>query len=278
MLYINKFRRKLVEKFYESLSNHDSEDNNSFTDVCVFLDCVLDKNFKDLKIHTAFPDAKLCSKVIPTVVKWCPDLKKLSINCGLRNVSTCEEDWREKGESVIRPLSSLQHLTDLSLYDTTDWELLSMLPLIGKSCPFLSHLNVHGYELYVDILLVLILEEAFDHDALPVRHPSFWKNDQLECLVIPPERLSPISFTLVDFRLKSTDQACSINASAISFALRHLPLIQRMGKQMPVSLAIKILYYSPAFRAQEEMRNAFKEPAANQQIFFRNLGVNFTGT
>lgn len=279
LLYYCCFRRKLVRKFYEHLYYNFEDKDNIFIDNWVFLDCVLDKSFKDLEIHAAFPDSKLCSKVIPIVVKWCPDVEKLLINFGLRDNSTSSKEWLDKGKSIILPLSSFQSLKHLSLKEADDWELISMLPLLGKSCPSLSHLSVNGYTLYVDILLALILGEAYfeigsNNALLP---PSLLKDDKLEGLVIPPERLSPICFTLIDFRLETIDQDCTINASAISFALRHLPLVERMGKTMPVSLAIKILYNSPTFRVQEEWRNAFKDPDANQLIFSRNLGVNFTG-
>lgn len=92
-------------------------------------------------------------------------------------------------------------------------------------------------------LLALMGEALIDLLPPDEQDEALWcSDDALEHLVIPPESLSPICNNLVDLHLDGKEP-CTITGPVISFVLRHFPSLEKMGKNMPVSLGIKILYY-----------------------------------
>ena len=244
------------------------------SDVWVFLDCVLDNTVKELDTLIAFPKSEICLKVIPTIVKRCPQLSQLLINFVETNFTDNEEDSLEGVKAVVLQLSSLEHLKDLNVYGLTYPETLTALLTIGKSCPSLSHLNVDGYGIEKKHLLALMMGEALVDWLPPNEDEASWcTDDALEHLVIPHELLSPICFNLVELHLDGQDS--TITESAISFALRHLPSLKKMGKKLPVSLGIKILYY--VYHKGDRIQKEF-EKADPRKGNVSSAAPNFSGT
>jgi len=108
------------EKSEEPGSSDDEDDREGreecIVDIWVFLDCVLDESFKELVTHVAFPGAEPNHKLIPTIAKHSPLLKKLTLNFKFMKAGTNLERFK----SFICSLTSLEHLTDLTLTEVRD--------------------------------------------------------------------------------------------------------------------------------------------------------------
>lgn len=108
-------------------------------DIWVFLSVVLDSHFLKLKTHIAFPGSEPNPKLISVIAENSPLLQKLLLNFKLMKT---ENTGLLK--PLMLPLSSLEHLTKLSLCSLNNQIKTTVLSLIGASCPKLTHLDVTG--------------------------------------------------------------------------------------------------------------------------------------
>lgn len=236
----------------------------------MFLEAVLDGSFnKQLETHIAFPDSPPCSKLIPTITKWSPQLEKLTINSiSFKNTVYDEGDFKEL-KSVIQSLGSFQHLTHLSLLEICFEARFTALTLIGEACSSLTHFTIDGTMLQKRDVLALILGKSgvnlLDRNEFNAGHSPSWCNDQLlEHLEVPPEFLSPICFSLRQLQFKEPqnidDYYNEIQKSEAAFALRHLPLLEGVSKRFPGSLAVTRLYQNTGHVTEEkESREEFQK-------------------
>ena len=169
----------MVKRFYEFFANRSGK---SHIDVSLFMEAVLDPTFKELKIHNTGQPAP-CPELIPTIVKWCPLLEKLSICHNRKDESPANKVHDEAAhklqvwvdtanmvhfESTFLSLRSLQHLTHLSLLEMNADVRAGVLPVIGKACPSLSELCLDGDHLFQSTIFRLILG-AYSNDLFPMR-------------------------------------------------------------------------------------------------------------
>jgi len=209
---------------------------------------VLDDSFKELETHISFPDAMLCTKLIPTITKWSPLVQKLTINFQLIVEEYDDIMDLEELNSFVTSLGSLKHLTHLSLYPMSPSVRLEVLSRLGKACPSLTHLTVNGACMHGCDIYALIFGE------FPVY--KFWlvACKLLKHLSIPLECIAPICSSLRELRLigqerEPTDDHPDVENPLnqmddfeFAFALRHLPLLQVADKRFPTSLAVTILH------------------------------------
>ncbi len=234
-------------------------------DFWVFLDAVLDDNFKELEALIAFPDSAPCSKLIPTIAKRSPRLEKLTLNFKIK-VTDYKSGECERIESFIQSLGSLQHLTQLSLLEIKGSAGLKVLSLIGKVCPSLTHLMIDGDCLFKKHVLALILG-ASDTNLMDLNKPlpSWCKGEAVEHLDVPEKFLSPICRTLKELKfVTSAYKSIEIRKSEAVFALRHLPLLQVVDKRFSASLAVTSLFKNAgnvieARKSQEKFQKAHLE-------------------
>ncbi len=212
-----------MEKFNDSLLELP---DNMMIDPWVFLDCVLDSTFKELETHATFPGSEPNSKLIPTIVKHSSLLQKLKIDFTLIK--------KGLGARIVTPLitslSPLHHLTSLELYQL-DKAHRSVLKFIGNSCPLLSHLSISGFHVSPKDILSIILGEFSEPLFTERGAKKVWaKLDSLEILQAPPEVMTPICFTLRHLKFGESDWDKKSDScwSAVAFALRHLPFLEKM--------------------------------------------------
>lgn len=269
---IHLFRRKYAKRFYDTLLISKGE---NITDGWMLLDAVLDNSIKELETHIAFPDSAPCSKLIPTIAKWSPLLKKLTLNFKLI-MDHYGEKWNMEPElkTSIRPLRSLQHLTHLSLYQIWWEQRFTVLSLIGKACPSVSHLSVDGAVMGKRDLLALIFGE-FVNDLMGFDESLWNRGSGLEHFVVPPEYITPICSSIQELRLirKETyicgvdfyDDHNDIHHSEAAFLIRHLPLLKVVDKYFPTSVALVTTLQATidnseeAINCREKYQKAFQE-------------------
>jgi len=224
-------------------------------DIWAFFKCVLDQDFMELKTHIAFPDSEPNPKLIPIIAERSPLLKKLTINFKLAKLLSHQESTVvDTLLSGIRSLSSLQHLTSLTLtgLEEKPTERTTILSLLGKSCPLLSFLSFSGLGVTDKDLLAIILGEAvFDLFPDTSSLQPVWCTDNavLARLVVPKECLTSMCFTLQTLKLNwgqypslADKSKINISGSATAFALRHLPVLLKLDKMFPTCMAINILH------------------------------------
>ena len=293
--YLTLFcRGKYLKSFYDTA--HTWLQGKFPVDVWIYLDAVLDSSIKDLEIHAiAFPNSLPRNELIPTIIKWSPLLEKLTINF-VANAGYFPYDGNRMGQSkelmfTIRSLRSLQHLTNLSLLQTSPRVKFTVLTLIGKACPLLSHLTVCGRLLDKRDILALILGETvnnlLDFEEFHNRKLPPWCEDRaLEHLLVPSEYLSPICSTLRELKITRDHGVYDDNNQVFTpqavFALRHLPLLRATDALFPVSVAITFLHLNgrnttEERKSLEKFRNAL-ERSGNGPTTPRNLNISFSGT
>lgn len=238
---------------------------------------MLDGSFTELEAYsTNWPIP--CEKLIPTITKWCPLLEKLSIydnRCfGNQAKATKGEiravmEKKREFQSSILSLRSLQHLSHLSL-DMNYIARSSVLPLLGQSCPSLSHLSLHGY-LFDDIDILRLIHGEFANDLLVCKQGPYspWcRNETLGNCIVPPQYLSPICYSLRELYFIHRDHGYSMNvipSAELVFALRHLPSLQILdGSYRTASqTALAVEYFlhpdlSWKPKSQEKFQKAFQ--------------------
>lgn len=156
------------------------------------------------------------------------------------------EDDTEKLKSVIKSLSSLVHLKHLSLFGLKPKERYCALSLIGKSCPSLTYLFINAASMDKNDILALILGELANILLLSEEKSAWYEDVALHDLVVPSELRTPVCSTLREFliggRYVHNEDNCCISKAVAAFALRNLPLLQKISVRIPTSLAVQLLY------------------------------------
>lgn len=212
----------------------------------MILDSVLDESFK--KIDQPVPLNKDLNEndlnVIPTIAHRSSKLEELEI-CFEYSKHPIMQTLEKFGH-VIQSLSSLRHLTSLTLIHLPECR-RSVLKFVGKSCPLLSTFRLMGsIEATNRDFVALILGERA-HELFPIDSYDYdyiSKDDKLklENMVVPNEMLTPICSTLQNLYL--TEEEDDDIESGLVFALRHLPKLREVGGTYSLPAAIKILYDS----------------------------------
>ena len=124
---------------YPDKDDYGEHDNHFIIDICSFLDSILDDSFNcQLETHVTFPGTEPNPELVITIAKQTPELQKLKLN-----FQFYRETCIEKVETLMGSLSSLEHLTHLTLLSC--WELKpTVWSVVGKCCPVLTHLNIFG--------------------------------------------------------------------------------------------------------------------------------------
>jgi len=195
-------------------------------DIWAFLDCVLDDSFLELQTAAASPFCNPNAKLIASIATRSRLLNKLVLDFSFFEERIDEYVPLEKLQSMILSLSSLKHLSSLSLFRLNE-HYISIMKLIGKSCPSLSYLSINletkGIE--DEDVVALIMGEQVD------QLPSVQIEDNgLQRVLVPIESRTPLCFSLRYLILKhqydGTQQ--KLSNSAIAFVLRHFPFLLKL--------------------------------------------------
>jgi len=253
-------------------------------DLWAFLDCVLDESFEDLETYIAFPGCEPNEKLIATIAKRSPFLKKLKLDFSVMKKGTKPKIL----SPLILPLLSLEHLTDLSLRLCKFDEKLrpTLLSLIGKSCPLLSRLEVEIDSVIKkeDVLAICMGELACDMNSGGSNECEWLQDDEFSRLKVPEKLLTPVCFTLKELSLywstfgRVTDDGSSDKFSVsycAVFILRHLPLLEKL--HMPFGeccSAIEHLHQQSRSQLKFE-KAALRHYKGPPNINSKNLGIIF---
>ncbi len=203
----------------------------------------MDEGFEELDTHVAFPGCEPDAKLIPTIAKRSPLLKKLELDFSVMKKETKPHLLR----SFIFSLGSLQHLTDLSLsLQKLDAKMRpTLLSLVGNSCPSLSKLQIYGDRVFKkkEICAIFLGDLAFD---TILEEPSWREDYDFSRVKVPEKMLTPICSTLKEFRLNdnadvSDSSHWELYGYSTIFILRHLPLLEKLSLPIAVADAIKVL-------------------------------------
>jgi len=238
-------------------------------DVCSFLDSILNESFLQLETHVTFPGCEPDPALFSIISQQSPNLEELKLD-----LMHCEATWMGTVETLFRSLSSLEHLTHLTLSFRYNYELRqTVMSLLGKSCPpSLTHLSIiggcpDGNQEILSLILGETLSNFFPNgycDAV----------NQLDHLKVPAKCLTPICSTL---RVWAYNECCEypttmeISDSTVAFALRHLPFLEYFGSYNAVetSLGIKKLY--------EIKAEAMEEPVTCERVLLNGQKTNISG-
>ncbi len=203
-------------------------------------------------------------KLISTIANYSSQLKKLKLNFSEANYGGGAS--MSKLGPLISPLNSLQNLTHLcvkNLDEAMSKEFISVLSLIGTYCPpSLTHLKVIGNNIGKKEMLALFLGELVS-SLLPSRRgkePAWLNDSELKRLIVPSHYLTPLCFILeefdfipVDFVGVKLDRSALTSESIATFALRHLPRLKKMNKEIQgMGMAVMNLHEAQKFSKQQE--------------------------
>lgn len=268
-----KFRGQYVKRFYEDSFNRKKV--CSLVDIWVFFNCVLDDNIKELKIHSTFPDSELNLQLIPTIAYWSPLLTELYIDFQLMKRTG---DGTERLKLVITSMSSLQHLTDLTMLGLKRKERYCALSLIGTSCPSLTSFAVNAAFMDKKDILAFILGEFANVLLDSEEEPPWCEDVALQDLVIPSELRTPVCSKLREFliiaRFYDTENYCRISKYAAAFALRNLPLLQKMSVRIPTSLAVELIDGTTEEAKVSQVANMFAKSCREAAKRVENISVH----
>jgi len=193
------------------------------------LDVVLVESFLELKTCVTFPGSEPNPELFSTIVKGSPLLQKLQLD-----FDSCGTTSMDVVEKRVGSLSSLKHLTHLSLASLDPEIRQTVLSLVGKSCPWLTHLSINGYPHGNQEILSLILGEtmsSFFPNADYLRASCY--DEKLDGLKVPKDRLTPMCSTLREFNYHGNEwdgkERDAVSYSTVAFALRHLPCLEYFG-------------------------------------------------
>jgi hypothetical protein len=256
----DEIRKKFIGEFNENFYRAEQK-----PDIWEFLDCVLDNSFTELETWVAFPEAEPNEKFVHSICNRSPSIEKLKLNF--------ETVWKStflmvKLHPIISSLSTLTHLTSLSLYHVHH-RYSGLLNYIGTSCPKLHHLCITGFYIINEDILALLLGEKLNQ--FPDREKVEEKNDIN--LKIMPDALSPFCFTLQHLQLQylmeekqKFKKSCELsrhqilenwkenrefkhnckNSASVARLLRHMPNLRRIDHtRSSVCYAIKLLHQIP---------------------------------
>jgi len=234
-------RAKCVEQFYEDVEFWKLD---NYPEISTFLDCVLNSSFKDLVTKVKLPHhCEPDNQLIPAIVRRCPKLESLRLE--FHSQFKCKPG-RDEVLPVIRSLSSLTHLSSLSLIlndNLADEEFRSLLMVLGSSsCLKLSTLEIESLcSAGKRIVLLLILGKLY-RDVDLRAYVAEWSTDAvLQSLRVPPDCVTPYCSTLQHVNL---DLDCS--AASLAFLLRHIPLLQTVSCARRGNLSKAVLIYRDA--------------------------------
>jgi hypothetical protein len=258
----DEIRKKFIGEFDENFYSAEQK-----PDIWVFLDCVLDDSFTELETWVAFPEAEPNEKFVHSICNRSPSIEKLKLNFETVGKSALLMD---KLQPIISSLSTLTHLTSLSLYHLNKRH-RGLLNCIGTSCPKLHYFCITGFQILNEDLFALLLGEKLNQ--FPDREKVEDKTDIIN-LKITPEVLSPFCFTLQHLQLQdlmeekqkfkkscelSTNrfaailqdseekreftQNCELYSASVALLLRHMPNLRRIDHtRSSVCYAIKLLH------------------------------------
>jgi hypothetical protein len=258
----DEIRKKFISEFNENFYSAEQK-----PDIWVFLDCVLDDSFTELETWVAFPEAEPNEKFVHSICNRSPSIEKLKLNFETVGKSALLMD---KLQPIISSLSTLTHLTSLSLYHLNKRH-RGLLNCIGTSCPKLHYFCITGFQILNEDLFALLLGEKLNQ--FPDREKVEDKTDIIN-LKITPEVLSPFCFTLQHLQLQdlmeekqkfkkscelSTNrfaailqdseekreftQNCELYSASVALLLRHMPNLRRIDHtRSSVCYAIKLLH------------------------------------
>jgi uncharacterized tellurite resistance protein B-like protein len=267
----DEIRKKLVSEFNETFKSAEQK-----PDIWVFLDCVLDNSFTELETWVASPKAEPKEKLVHTICNRSPSIEILKLNFEMVGKSKLLMD---KLQPIISSLSTLTHLTSLSLYHLNKRH-RGLLNCIGTSCPKLHHLCITGFLITDKDILALMLGEKLNQfpDGEKVE-----ENIDIN-LKIRPEVLSPFCFTLQHLQLhhlmeekqrfkkicefftlhhlsnledleekeKFKKNCAELYSASVALLLRHMPNLRRIDQiRSSVCSAIKLLHQIP--KANQEV-------------------------
>ena len=232
----DEIRKKFIGEFNENFYSAEQK-----PDIWVFLDCVLDNSFTELETWVAFPEAEPNEKFVHSICNRSPSIEKLKLNFETVGKSKLLMD---KLQPIISSLSTLTHLTSLSLYHLNKRH-RGLLSCIGTSCPKLHHLCITGFQILNEDIFALMLGEKLNQ--FPDKEKIEDKNDIIN-LKIMPEALSPFCFTLQhleleDLKEEKIKKSCRLYPASVALLLRHVPNLRRIDhNSSSVCSAIKLLY------------------------------------
>jgi hypothetical protein len=171
----------------------------------------------------------------------------------------------DKLQPIISSLSTLTHLTSLSLYHLNKRH-RGLLKFIGTSCPKLHHLCITGFKILNEDIFALLLGEKLNQ--FPDKEKIEDKNDIIK-LKIMPEVLSPFCFTLQHLQLEELieekqkfknshefiilqrimeledlkEEKIRLYPASVALLLRHVPNLRLIDHHSSsVRFAIKLLH------------------------------------
>jgi len=211
---------------------------------------VLDDNFEELEIDAVLPYLDPDPKLIATIANRSCYLEKLKLDFSLMNAKLSSPRLTdEKLNQLILGLSSLEHLTSLSLHGLSGGVHKTLYKSVAKSCPALSHLSIVGscdFVKKVDVLSLVLIGELVDEMFKGNYHEETeWSADEtLQHLRVPPEYLTPLCSTLQHLQLGDCDYYGCLDCT-FAFALRHVPPLQNLDVKLrdwSTSVAVKIFH------------------------------------
>jgi len=153
------------------------------------LDVVLVESFLELKTFVTFPGSEANPELLSTIARCSPLLQKLQLNfysCGTTSMKVVK--------NLVGSLSSLKHLTQLSLSLLNPEIRQIVLSLVVKFSPLLTHLSINGYPHGNQEILSLILGETTMSSWFP--HADYLRascyDEKLDGLIVPKDRLTPM--------------------------------------------------------------------------------------
>jgi hypothetical protein len=252
----DEIRKKFIGEFNENFYSAEQK-----PDIWAFLDCVLDNSFTELETWVAFPKAEPNEKFVHSICNRSPSIEKLKLNFETVEKSTLLMD---KLQPIISSLSTLTHLTSLSLYHLNKCHRGS-LKFIGTSCPKLHHLCISGFQILNEDIFALLLGEKLNpfpkriFKSIPKK--KVVDNNDIISLKIMPEALSPFCFTLqhlelnepVEEMLKINKKSCQLYPASVALLLRHMPNLRLIDYSGSFSVCFAIKLLRPILKANQNL-------------------------
>jgi len=223
----------------------------------------LDEHFKELEIYATLPFEDPDPKLITNIAARSSDMEKLKLDFSFIENNLNSIDSANFNHLVLG-LSSLQHLTNLSLHGLADKsvDVNLLCKSVAKSCPRLSYLSIRECSFVKkDVLSLIIIgelvDQMFESHSCSYRKKTNWSVDEiLASLRVPPEYLTPMCFTLQHLDIENSNWRDCFD-STLAFALRHLPVLQQLVcDTSEVVAAVKIFHETSRM---EEFQTEFEE-------------------
>jgi len=236
------FREQCISKFNKSADKR----QDLIPDVCVLLDCILElmatiahraPKLKELNMHFILNSGESLLAIHQLPPTHSPfllsDLEKLSLTL-----------HGNKGEPDLSSHS-------MQSFPFSPFFARHITSIVGKHCPFLTHLNVKGFCGLKDAILGLVFGELVS--SLFPTTPYKW-NSVLQNLLAPYQFLSKLCFSLQELNWGSKCQLCSgdsedsLHHSMLTFTLCHLRKLQKLKTGSPPEYLIEAIKNLPSSR------------------------------